>query len=99
MENDIFEDNSALPVLSDNTIVNLAEQAERRVDAMVKIKKAALKSTNTNDWIDQNGKPYLGVSGAEKIARIFGVSWQIEEPILELEEGGHFSYTYKGRFG
>jgi hypothetical protein len=87
-----------LPAIADNTLVQLAEQAEKRVDAMLKIKRLALKMTNRHDWTDQGGKPYMQVSGAEKVARLYGISWQIDEPVFETEEGGHFSYTYKGYF-
>jgi len=82
--------------ISDNTLVALAENAEKRVDALNKIKKAALKATNPRDWTDQNGNPYLQVSGSEKVGRVFGISWRIDEPVFEKEEGGHFGYTYKG---
>ena len=63
--------------ITDETLIGLAEQAERRIDAMTKIKKVSLKLTNRHDWTDQGGKPYLQVSGAEKIARMFGISWKI----------------------
>lgn len=87
-----------VPAIADNTLVQLAEQAEKRIEAMAKIKRVALKLTNRHDWTDQGGKPYLQVSGAEKVARLFGISWQISEPVFEQEDGGHFSYTYKGYF-
>jgi hypothetical protein len=65
----------------------------------MKIKQLCLKVCNTNDFLDQGGKPYLAVSGAEKIARLFGVSWTIYEPVLEIDpETGHFQYTYSGKF-
>jgi hypothetical protein len=57
-----------------------------------------MKVTNESDWVDQNGKPYLQASGGEKIARLFGISWTIEEPLIEYEESGHYTYTYKGEF-
>lgn len=87
-----------VPALGDETLVQLAEQAEKRVDAINKIKRAALKATNPGDWTDQGGKPYLWSSGAEKIARVFGVSWKISEPKYLQEESGHFSYSYTGTF-
>jgi hypothetical protein len=89
---------TGLTPITDETLISLAEQAERRIDAMNKIKRVAIKLTNKHDWTDQGGKPYLQVSGAEKIARMFGISWRISEPIREDMEGGHFSYTYKGNF-
>ena len=89
---------SDVPAIADNTLIQLAEQAEKRIDAMMKIKRMALKMTNRHDWTDQNGKPYMQVSGAEKVARLYGISWQIDEPVKEFEDGGHFSFTYKGYF-
>ena len=87
-----------LPAISDDTLIALAEQAEKRIEAMNKIKNISLRLTNRNDWVDQNGKPYCQSSGLEKIARMFGISWRMGEPILEQEEGGHYNYTYKGEF-
>jgi len=84
--------------LSSDKIVELAENAEKRIEAVNKIKQMALRVTNSNDWVDMGGKPYLQSSGAEKIARLFGICWQIEEPTIEYDEDGHFTYTYKGTF-
>jgi len=84
--------------IADETLISLAEQAEKRIDAMAKIKRVSLKLTNRHDWTDQGGKPYLQVSGAEKIARMFGISWKISGPDFEPQEGGHFAFTYKGYF-
>ena len=99
-----MEENTALevmndaPAIADDRLVAIAEAAERRVEAMGKIKRMSMKMTNARDWTDQGGKPYLQVSGAEKIGRLFGISWRIDEPVFETEEGGHFGYTYKGYF-
>ena len=99
MENEVIVANGAeVPAIGDSTLLALAEQAEKRVMALNKIKRAALLATNARDWTDQNGNPYLQVSGAEKVARVFGIAWKIDEPIMETEESGHFSYTYKGYF-
>lgn len=95
-END--QSGQILPALADNTLITLAQQAEARIEAMGKIKRISLKLTNAHDWVDENGKPYLQASGAEKVARLFGISWRISEPTLENLEGGHFIYTYKGEF-
>jgi hypothetical protein len=100
MEDQVIEvqQETGLTPITDDTLISLAEQAEKRIDAMNKIKRVAIKLTNRHDWTDQGGKPYLQVSGAEKIARMFGISWRISEPIKETIEGGHFSFTYKGYF-
>jgi hypothetical protein len=87
-----------LPAIADDSLVAVAAAAEKRIDAMVKIKRLALKMTNAADWTDQGGKPYMWASGAEKIGRLFGISWRIDEPSVEYEESGHYSITYKGYF-
>jgi len=86
--------------LADDTLIAIARQAEARIDAVVKIKQLALKVTNGGDWTDQGGKPYLMVSGAEKIANLFNVSWSFltPEPICEETSDGHYTFTYQGRF-
>ncbi|MFA5560113.1 MAG: hypothetical protein WDA59_11785 [Methanofastidiosum sp.] len=99
MNNEIEEKDESIPViLSDDNLVQIADIAEKRIEAIKKIKQVALKVTNSNDWVDQGGKPYLQASGAEKVARTFGISWRIDEPILTIEEDGNYSYTYKGYF-
>lgn len=87
-----------LPAIADDRLVAVAEAAERRIEAMNKIKRLAIRMTGPQDWTDQGGKPFPWASGAEKIARLFGIAWRICEPTMEHEEGGHFSYTYKGTF-
>jgi hypothetical protein len=84
--------------IADDFLIQVAEQAERRIDAVIKIKKVALKVTNARDWTDQNGNPYLQVSGAEKVANLFNMSWRIDEPTYEEDPDGHYTYSYKGYF-
>lgn len=91
IENDV-------PAIADDTLVAIADQAVKRANALKKIKAAALSVTNPKDWIDENGKPYLQVSGCEKIAGLTGISWRIDEPVFEEREDGHFAFTYKGYF-
>ncbi len=87
-----------LPVLGGRDLENAIQEAERNIDFIRRTKVVVFKVTNSNDWIDQGGKPYMHASGAEKIGRVFGISWRIDEPQLTDEGGGHFSYTYKGYF-
>jgi hypothetical protein len=84
--------------MANDQIVAMADAAEKRIQAINKIKTIALKVTNPHDWVDENGRPYLQVSGAEKVARLFGISWRVEPPTVFTEEDGHYSYTYKGYF-
>lgn len=90
------------PVFADDALIQIAQQAEARIDAVVKIKQVALKVTNADDWVDQQGKPYLMASGSEKIANLFNISWRIDEPAIDKEtdpDGKEFiTYTYKGEF-
>ena len=88
-----------LPVgIGADNLIQIAEFAEKRVDAINRIKRVALRVTNARDWTNQNGNPYLAVSGGAKVARLFGISWRIDEPQLTSYEDGHFSFTYKGYF-
>lgn len=87
-----------VPAIADDNLMRVAEMAEKRIDVVVKIKQMALKVTNPEDWVDQNGKPYLLVSGSEKVANLFNISWRIDEPTIETEADGHFTYTLRGMF-
>src|SRR3990167_1886064 len=92
------ETTEQLPIIADDRLIEIAEKAEKRIDAVNKIKRIALRVTNHDDWVDQQVKPYLEVSGAEKVGRVFGISWRIGEPVLFQEEDGHFNFTYSGTF-
>lgn len=96
--NEIEVISNDLPAISDESLLALADRAEKQIEAINKIKRVALKVTNANDWLAQGDRPYLAVSGAEKVARVFGISWRIDEPVYEMETDGHFGYTYKGYF-
>lgn len=85
-------------ILTSDKLLAIAEQAEKRVDALNKIKLIALRATNAHDWTDHQGKPWLQESGATKVGRLFGVTWKIVGPELETYEDGHFNYTYQGIF-
>lgn len=98
MSDELSTTRDDLAILPTKSIIEVAQEAERRIDAIIKIKQIALKVTNSGDWTDQQGKPYLQGSGAEKVANLFNISWRIDEPRFEIEDDGHFTYTYKGDF-
>lgn len=98
MNEGLATQDNGLPVLTDDTLIHIAEQAEKRIDAVIKIKQVALKVTNANDWVDQQGRPYLMASGSEKIANLFNISWRINEPLIDEERDGTVTFTYKGEF-
>ncbi len=88
----------ASPLESDK-LVEISQQAEKRIEAVKKIKTMSLRLTNSHDWVDQGGKPYLQVSGSEKVARLFGISWRFLGEIQRKdEEGGHFSFEVPMEF-
>ena len=76
MEN--LERNEIISISPQDTQLDLTEAilaaANRRITQLDQIVTLALKRTNENDWVDQQGKPYLTCSGAERIARLFGVN-------------------------
>ncbi len=85
--------------LESDKLVEISQQAEKRIEAVKKIKTMALRLTNSHDWTDQGGKPYLQVSGSEKVARLFGISWRFIGDIQRKdEEGGHFSFEVPMEF-
>jgi hypothetical protein len=48
--------------------------AEKYADALVRIKKVAIKLTSPADWVDFDGKPFPQHTAANKIAQAFGIS-------------------------
>ncbi len=57
-------------------VQDLAAQESKIIQALAayhNILKAALKYTHAGDWVNLGGKPYLLATGAERIARPFGV--------------------------
>jgi len=61
-------------IITIETTEDLISIAQRRVEMVQKIINIALKITNYRDWVSQDNSPYLTHSGAEKVARLFGVS-------------------------
>jgi len=95
----IEEKNIDIPLIADDRLIQIAAQAEKRIAAVNKIKQIALRVTNYRDWTDQGGKPYLQVSGSEKVARVFGISWRFNGDIRrEDEPDGHFTYIVPMEF-
>lgn len=93
----------AAPVVTESDLENALKVAERNERLAQKIKILAIKQTNPKDWVDQEGKPYLQSSGAEKVARLFGISWRLcegypKKETLKDEAGTYYLYTCKGEF-
>lgn len=81
------------------TTDDLLALAERRIEKIQKMITLSLKVTNTADWVDQQGRPYLMGSGAEKVARLWGLkihSIKSEKVNTEDEKGRFYYYMVTG---
>lgn len=77
--------------------LEIIETRQKLFDRMMSV---AIKATGIADWVDQAGKPYLQGSGAEKVARRFGVTLSdidIEREDFEDEGGKYYVYTVTGK--
>ncbi len=79
-------------------VLAVADRAEKMVSALNKIMAAAIKITTPQDWCIIGGTPYLQESGATKVARLFGIGWQILSESAVPDEEGYPTYTYRMRF-
>lgn len=96
----IIQDNASSELMSfdyDN-ILQIAERADKMVNALNKIMQAALKITTERDWCIIGGTPYLQESGATKVARLFGIGWQILDQHADYDAEGYPTYTYRIAF-
>ncbi|MCA9463803.1 MAG: hypothetical protein KC590_16880 [Nitrospira sp.] len=88
-----------LTVYDADNLLAVANKAEQLIQAVKKIKMTVLQVTNKQDWVDEKGKPYLMVSGSEKLRAIFGIDWDIPyEPDIEEYDDGHRKYKFHGTF-
>jgi hypothetical protein len=70
-------------------IISIAQKREGIIDKLMEI---ALKRTNHRDWMSVEKQPYLGHSGAEKVARLFGIK------LRTIQTTKDWSEDSKGRF-
>ena len=96
----VMEPDKALMELDYDNVLALAQRADKMVEALNKIMQAAIRITTPKDWVLIGGTPYLQESGASKVARLFGISWQICEgyPKQELNKDGYPTFTYRMMF-
>jgi hypothetical protein len=82
------------------TTDDLLAIAQRRVEFVGKLIDMSLARTSYLDWVNQQGKPYLLHSGAEKVARLFGVKLSDVNSRKEWTEdstGRYYIYVTTGR--
>lgn len=88
-----------LPMDSTGSLQQAVDRAEKYLKLNDSIRRLAVNLTNVNDWIDQNGNPYLEWSGASKIANAFGVSVTgtvCEKETIKDDKGEYINYFYTG---
>jgi len=94
-----------LPEVIDSQIITIDDAedlisiANRRVDVIGKLMATALKITTPRDWVSQDGSPYLVHSGAEKVARLFGIRLSGINTVREWSEdtkGKYYIYKTTG---
>lgn len=81
------------------SIEEAVARAEQQVGALKKVKLISLKLTSHQDWVDQEGVPYLTDGGAEKLKPVWGISLNVNEPRKEWFEddlGKYYAYTAVG---
>ena len=95
MADDVIQLPAPIPTALEVTD-DLLALAERRIEKVQKMVTLSLKVTNHQDWVDQQGKPYLMGSGAEKVARLWGVKVHsvASRKIPSSDEKGNF-YFYE----
>jgi hypothetical protein len=74
---------------------------EKMSDVVTRARIIALKGTSPEDWTDQGGKPYLTISGSNKVKNIFGVSvtdnsWQ--KTNMEDDNGKYYVVSFSATF-
>src|SRR4030043_498079 len=85
-----------------DSTAHFLQMAERRAGVIDKAKELGIRATNSGDWIDQNGTPYLMGSGAEKIRTRFALKiWEVRsERHNEADQAGEYYYfEYTGKVG
>lgn len=88
-------------VVKDEQFELAIERADRLAETLNKVLGIATRRTNPTDWVDQQGKPYLTASGAEKIMGVFGVSMKdlkTEREDREDDKGRYYIYTMMATF-
>ena len=79
-------------VADERSIDQIVSDLEKGVQAYNKIKLVALKLTGPEDWVQIGKQPYLLESGAQKIAKAFGVA------IFDVKVETQWQEDAKGRY-
>jgi len=88
-------------IVTISTVEDLISVAHKRLETVPRLIELSLKVTNYRDWTLQDGNPYLCHSGAEKVARLFGVKISDvnqKKESTEDSEGRFYIYVITGKF-
>jgi len=92
-----------LPAVVDEQAPFFTEDAIKALEAQEKINERiraiAFKATNSRDWSNHGGNPYLEVSGSEKISVKFGIAWDVPEPKRDNKKDSKGEYYVYGTTG
>lgn len=78
------------------------QEIEKRTLMFPKILELAVKNTQSSDWVDFGGNPWLDTPGAERIARVFGFTvkdTRFEKLDRQDRDGPYYIYLWYGRVG
>lgn len=98
LENIIQE--QELAVADTRSIDQIVGDLEKGVESYNKLKQVALKLTGPEDWVQLGKQPYLLESGAQKIAKAFGVAIfdvKVEQQWQEDPKGRYQMVIAKGK--
>ncbi len=87
-------------IITITAIEDLISVAQKRIETVPKLIELSLRVTNYRDWVLQDGNPYLCHSGAEKVARLFGVKISDVTSKKEMtsdSEGPFYIYVITGK--
>lgn len=99
MEIETIKEAELANVGKDLTLEESVEGARKYIKLQAEMRQLSVLVTNVEDWIDQDGKAYLEWTGAAKIARAFGISYdppEFERTIERDEEGEYIIFTCVG---
>lgn len=95
----IIQKPKAADIITEKDMATIIAEAEKRQELTKRLYMIALRATNCNDWIDQNGTPYLEYEGARKIARDIGLeirNVQMMKQQIKDDKGEYIIFSYTG---
>jgi len=78
------------------------QEIEARALISERVFELAVKNTKSSDWVDFGGNPWLDTPGAERLARVFGITvadTRFEKLDRQDGDGPYYIYVWYGRVG